>query len=126
MKTYCLKCGSGTSYAGQKPKFCSSCGNPLSASANKEIQPKNYEFHEDLLDDEELNDKVDVPNMQGLDIEIEKTPSNKITIGQIMEASSEVEGDIPQTPRVNAPQQSSEQIMENFRKEAGTLRNKDA
>jgi hypothetical protein len=111
MKTYCLKCGSSTSYAGEKPKFCSSCGSPLSASANKEIQPKNYEFHEDLLDDEELNDKVDVPNMQGLDIEIEKTPSNKI---------------IPQTPRVNAPQQSSEQIMENFRKEAGTLRNKDA
>ena len=110
MKTYCLKCGSSTSYAGEKPKFCSSCGSPLSASANKEIQPKNYEFHEDLLDDEELNDKVDVPNMQGLDIEIEKTPSNKITIGQIMEASSEVEGDIPQTPRVNAPQQSSNKL----------------
>lgn len=128
MKSYCLKCGGGTTYSGQKPKFCSSCGSPMSASANKEIQSKtkNYEFHEDLIDEEEFEDKVNVPNIRGLEIEIQRTPSNKITLGQIMETSAEVEGDISKTPKVNPSQQTSEQILEDFRKEAGTLRNNDA
>ena len=33
MKIYCKKCGAPTEYISAKPKFCASCGQPLSATA---------------------------------------------------------------------------------------------
>ena len=129
MKTYCPNCGSGMSYSGAKPKFCSSCGSPLSALAKQEN--KNYKIHEDVeveeFEDEEM-ENVDFSSLTKLDVEIEKEqPKSSFTLGQVMENSIEVEGDIKMTKiNNNSPQQSSEDFFKEFQQEAGSLRNKDA
>ena len=37
---FCTECGHKMVYSGSKPKFCSSCGTPMGASAKKEIEPR--------------------------------------------------------------------------------------
>jgi hypothetical protein len=124
MKIYCPQCGNPTAYTGAKPKFCSSCGNALSALAKEE--QKNYVIHEDIDIEEDPSEQVNLENINGLDVEIESFSSNKVTIGDIIKSeAAEVKGEL-NLPKVNAPQQTSSQIMEEFKKEAGTLRNKNA
>jgi len=130
MKIYCPQCGNPTAYSGQKPKFCSSCGNPMSALAKKENEEKrNYEIHEDIDMEEDPSENFDLGDMDKLEVEINHQ-SKKTTFGQLMEnsadAEKELKGDITFTEKQSAPQQSHEQVMEQFQKEAGTLRNKNA
>ena len=130
MKIYCPKCGNPTAYSGPKPKFCSSCGNPLSVLAKKEKgKQENYEIHEDIDIEEDPSESFNLGNMDKLEIEISKQ-TNKVTFGELMEnsaaAENEVKGDIVFTEKNSSPQKSSEQALEQFRKEAGTLRNKNA
>jgi len=129
MKSYCPNCGSGTSYSGAKPKFCSSCGNPFSVLAKEEN--KNYKINKDIeLEDPENEEveNVDFSTLSKLDIEITKEqPQKGFTLGQVMENSIEVKGDIEMTKiNRNSPQQTSEDFLRDFQKEAGSLRNKDA
>ena len=129
MKIYCPNCGSATAYSGPKPKFCSSCGNPMSALAKKEKEEqKNYEIHEDIDIEEDPSENFDLGNMDKLEVEITHQSKNNVTFGQIMENSADatVQGDVTFTKKPSTPQKSSEQVMEQFRKEAGTLRNKNA
>ena len=66
--------------------------------------------------------------MDKLEVEITHQSKNNVTFGQIMENSADatVQGDVTFTKKPSTPQKSSEQVMEQFRKEAGTLRNKNA
>ena len=128
MKSYCPNCGAATEYSGPKPKFCSSCGNPFSALAKKEN--KNYKIHEDVeiedSEEEEL-ENINFYNINKLDVEIIQEQSNSVTLGQIMETSAETEGDIQMSDiNQNPPQQNSEDFIQEFQQEAGTLRQKDA
>lgn len=128
MKIYCPQCGSPTTYAGVKPKFCSSCGNPLSALAKKEKEEqKNYEIHEDIDVEEDPSESLNLDNMNALQVEINYQQNNKVTFGQLMKdsANAELDGDINFTEKQSAPQRSPDQIMQDFQKEAGTLRNKN-
>jgi len=117
------------SYSGAKPKFCSSCGSPLSALAKQE--DKNYEIDKNVelkgSENEEL-ENIDFSSLTKLDVEIQKEqPKSGFTLGQVMENSIEVDGDIKMTKiNNNSPQQSSEDFFKEFQQEAGSLRNKDA
>ena len=37
---FCTECGAKNEYSGSKPKFCSSCGTPMSLGANKTNKSK--------------------------------------------------------------------------------------
>ena len=73
MKVYCPTCGSGTSYAATKPKFCSSCGEAFSA-LNK--TPAKRVFKTDprnpvaTIREEVGEEEFEMPNMDKLDIDI--------------------------------------------------------
>jgi len=73
-------------------------------------------------------ENVDFSTLSKLDIEITKEqPQKGFTLGQVMENSIEVKGDIEMTKiNRNSPQQTSEDFLRDFQKEAGSLRNKDA
>ena len=129
MKIYSAQCGSPTAYFGPKPKFCSSCGNPLSALAKKEKEEqKNYEIHEDIDMENDPSENFNLGNMDKLEVEINHQKNNNVTFGQLMEnsADAEMKGDITFTKKPSVPERTSEQVIEDFRKEAGTLRNNNA
>ena len=70
MKAYCPTCGSGTSYAATKPKFCSSCGKAFSA-LNK--TPAKRVFKADprnpvaTIQEEVEEEEFEMPDMNKLD-----------------------------------------------------------
>jgi DNA-directed RNA polymerase subunit M/transcription elongation factor TFIIS len=87
---FCTECGAKNEYSGAKPKFCSSCGTPMSPSANKtnkqEVAKKNpsarkaSSFKEQMearkkSRDSSQEDETDieyVPNISSLSYEIIK------------------------------------------------------
>jgi hypothetical protein len=113
-------------YSGAKPKFCSSCGNALSVLGKNQ---KNYVIHEDINIEEDPSEFIDLNNMNGLSVEIEPFQKDKITIGSLMESTSDapVTNEEMTFPTRNGPQVSTDQVIQQFEREAGTLRqNKDA
>lgn len=138
MRIYCKKCGAPTEYLSNKPKFCSSCG--LSFSAKKEsvtpLPPKQEEERQHppknpipafIIEDEEnydegIQDSVNVNNIQGLDIEIEKNQNQGIKFGDALgTASGGGEGD--KFIRDPDPDVTEEQFLKQFKEEAGSIRN---
>lgn len=75
--TYCTHCGSKNIYSGAKPKFCSSCGKPMSGStASGEITKKNTKKRppqkEELIEEDGDTTDIDhVPNVSSLAYEID-------------------------------------------------------
>lgn len=129
MKSFCPHCGSLMMYAGAKPKFCSSCGNELgsfSVSYKKKGQPTREE-------DEDGNPNVPtpeetnfIPNINSLQVDIQASSPQKHTLGQVLETYSNVKPNESSQDDFSHPQNnvSSEQFLDNFKKEAGTLRQK--
>ena len=88
LSTYCQQCGGKNEYRLTKPKFCSSCGEPLSDSKRDVQKPKaDFKKHsramEMSIDDEDGTDVYEVPNISHLEYEIEVSNSN-FTLGSIM------------------------------------------
>ena len=125
MKIYCPQCGNPTMYSGARPRLCSSCGNALSALGENK---KDYVIHEDMNIEEDPAEHVDLSNINGLSVEIEPFEKNKVTIGNLMKSASDVPAIDEMTfPTRNGPQIPTDQVIQQFEKEAGTLRhNKDA
>ena len=123
MKVYCPSCGAAVHYTVEKPRFCSKCGDPISIYAKtKQKQPqKNYEFSEDIDIEEDPNESV--PQIGKLDIEILPDKIPRHTLGQILESQpSEPPPEMTNnlTPRVD--NQTSEEFLQQFGKEAGSIR----
>lgn len=137
MKRYCTDCGSPTEYSIKKPLFCSTCGKSfektnqleslidknLPQSIKKPVQPKisqSYEIEDDFEDvDDTFGDEITkVPNINKLDVEtfIEKAKGEKIEdlIKNPAKASRQ--------PRIKQPKISKKKILEDFKKEAGSIR----
>jgi uncharacterized Zn finger protein (UPF0148 family) len=84
LSTYCQQCGSKNEYRFQKPKFCSSCGAPLTIGSeetkekpkekNKASRIKADRIASDF--DEEGTEVYEVPDINGLEYEIETTNSS--------------------------------------------------
>lgn len=131
MKTYCSKCGHGMSYSGAKPKFCSNCGNPTSSLAKQEN--KNYKIQEDIEDEEYESESeedqealANLRNMSSLSVEIDTENTSRTTFSDIAKSSGgQVKGDI-NLPKREVPQIDAQQTLNEFKKEAGTLRNNNA
>jgi len=139
MKRYCASCGSPTEYTIKKPLFCSSCAKPFDKideappkpvaqkvlMQKKTISSKKYieDIDADVDSDTDLDieDDVNVPNISKLEVEAEdETPKSKgIKIGSLMGTSSAPSKRSKQTKNSKT---SKKQTLEDFSKEAGTLR----
>jgi hypothetical protein len=73
--------------------------------------------------DLEEDSHYDGSNISKLEVDIDTTreKSNTVTIGDLAGSQSMIN---PDEPRLPDPEMSSEEFLESFRKEAGTLRRK--
>ena len=126
MKLYCQKCGSGTSYNMQKPKFCQSCGASFSGEVKaskitkrKITQPKKPTF-DSVVSEEEREPQVP-QNINKLEFDTVGTLQVKgTTVADLAGTLSPNEQ--AQTQERNLPQVSKEDFLKDFQKEAGTSR----
>jgi len=118
MKIYCTKCGNGVAYTSEKPNFCMKCGTPFAGST---AQASELE-----LDDDAEGGKPSegpIPKINKLDFEIiSDEASPKVTLGSIFQDASRQEEAPQDDPNYEAPERTAEEAMEEFKREAGTLR----
>lgn len=138
MKRYCLSCGSPTEYSLKKPIFCSSCGKSFEESQvvvkktlpqqktiakkfSKQIDPIDIDNDNDIDLDLDGDDVLQVPELNQLEVEIEKDRSNKgVKLGEIMGTGKSEER--KERVKSKGKKTSKKEILENFQKEAGALR----
>jgi len=124
MKKYCFQCGSKIDFSVKnKPKFCFNCGTVLEPSLVAKGSSPILDNDNDDDDYDESPSSIDHINISELDFEFDKdslkTP--KQTIGSVMGTldKSEIDQlkDFPQRPKT-----SSKKFKEEFKKEAGSLK----
>lgn len=129
MKVYCRKCGSGTAYVSQKPKFCSQCGNSFVAPAIAS-KPAPFKAAPTVIEKQTSNLGFEIEedtqsgfgSMSGLECEIQKAPNIKTTLGDIAGTSDE-NSQIVERPKAYARKRvSKKQILADFQAEAGQSR----
>jgi len=123
MKIYCQSCGSPVNYGSKKPSFCPDCGKKLSSETggNKSQAPSPSaplsRMQQAIIEDEE-HDVTSVPNINGLDVEIETATLNSI---KIEDAVGTLKPE--QIGRFKRPDDKSKaDILDTLRKEGGALR----
>jgi hypothetical protein len=139
MKRYCIDCGSPTEYTVKKPTFCSNCGNPFEKTTQtaqpvvqkvleqkRTIAKKQYIPEPELIDDEDNdfddeNEIREVPNISNLEIEAQhETPQKGVKLGSIL--GTETDQPKKEKNKTRSKKTSKKQILEDFAKEAGSLR----
>ena len=83
--TYCSSCGHKMDYTLQKPKFCSECGQSLATlkpSVAKQVEPDPPEDNIENFDPDG-SDVYEIPDIQGLQYEIENDKSSSFTFGSL-------------------------------------------
>jgi len=133
MKLYCSNCGHPNSYTSQKPNFCINCGtNFNTGEAPQQITNSNVneEKLEDLVEIEE--DDFAIDNIGELDVEIEGYGKPQgMTLGQVIDNAANSREEISKPPTQKgarkrlskkAQQQMEKEVMEEFRREAGSTR----
>lgn len=147
MKRYCTSCGSPTDYSLKKPQFCCNCGKsfdnnqiaqdkPVIANNTinrarptlnqklrnfKNIKNDDHENYDNDDDNDDYDNNVNhVPNIDGLEVETfaEKTRGEKI--GDLMKSPSKPNKRNPS--KTKAQKISNKKILEDFKKEAGSIR----
>mgnify|MGYP006079387023 CR=1 FL=1 len=117
MKIYCSHCGTPHDYGVQKPNFCMSCGEGIGTG-------KQGSKAKTKLSPEEANEEegaIEIPQLDGLEIEIQMTDKKKTTFGQIFEQAAYDDAP-PQFENIQAQNISPDENQNLFQSEAGTLR----
>lgn len=130
MKKYCTECGQPTEYTSSLPKFCQGCGTSFNLlvrekakaskviKAKKSVEPEDEEDEEGDDEDEGDESVTHIPNLSHLEVEIEASKVRGTPLKDIMGTVGDgFEREIP-------PEQSKEQFLQQFKKEAGSIRNK--
>ena len=88
---------------------------------NQPTVSKGYEFHENL--DIESDPEEQIPQLDGLDFEIEEFSVKRSTLGQILEGRPQVAPDFSEEfPHLsNNANQSEADFLKEFQKEAGPM-----
>ena len=114
MKKYCFACGSKLEFSlKEKPKFCSKCGTSLGGETVSTVDSNEEDDGEEQI--------LTIPNIDKLDFVFEENPlqGKPPKLGEIMGTLEE--GQVGKFPRPQS-QGAQEDAMEEFRKEAGTLK----
>lgn len=145
MKRYCISCGSPTEYSVKKPIFCSTCGSPFDKSqapkvATKPIVEKRVIIQRKYVDDkpvdnaivanhkveiEEETDNVSIPDISHIEMDIESDNNVKgkgTKLGEVMGTAIPSGGEKRVRQKIKGKKNSKKQILEDFAKEAGTIK----
>ena len=122
MKTYCYQCGTAITYASEKPNFCVKCGCDLnSTKATKKVAPPAVETEIDMAEEESV---VSLPAINQVEVDINASSGSAIPLGQIAGTSQGGGGIVDDFKAPESQQMTEQQIMDDFKKEAGALRPK--
>jgi len=122
MKKYCPSCGKQNPVSA---KYCCHCGDGMSLASK--VKPKRnplkrfaYEDTGDYKEDEDENIQITATK---LDVEIMPTQNTKETIGSLMQ-EGEHSGPVASDgyEKGGGPKIDEKQFLEEFRREAGSLR----
>jgi hypothetical protein len=135
MKRYCISCGGPTEYSIKKPIFCSNCGASFEPNTEKVIEKvqikkpiiakKIYIEEPELDNDINYDDDQDVnevPNISKLQVE---TQSDQVVRGVKLKdlmGTSGSENSKKERRKEKAKKVSKKQVLEDFAKEASSLR----
>lgn len=135
MKRYCLDCGSPTEYSLKKPLFCGNCGVPFDKNNNQPlvqkvqlqkptIAKKTYTPELDVEDDQDFNDSEEditsLPNISKIQVETVAERSNRgVKLKDLMGTGENTKRD---RSKNKGKKVSKKQILEDFAKEAGSIR----
>lgn len=131
MKYFCSKCGKNTQYSFEQPKFCASCGNSFNSKLTSNYKP------EIIKNELKLNSQTQPP-LQKPSAPEEYVPNidfksikAKFTV-DMYKPKADTFGDLIDNPSKepekfksnleNIPKQSEAEVMAEFRREAGSLR----
>lgn len=137
MKRYCLDCGAPTEYSLKKPVFCSNCGNSFEKNTQVSqpvvqkvqlqkptIAKKTYIPEVDIEQDDEFYDDeqdiISVPKISKIQVETASENTNRgVKLKDLMGTGDNVKRNKIKT---KGKKTSRKQILEDFAKEAGSLR----
>jgi len=135
MKRYCLDCGSPTEYSLKKPLFCANCGVSFDKNNNQPlvqkvqlqkptIAKKTYTPELDIQDDQDFDDNEEdiasLPNISKIQVETVGERSNRgVKLKDLMGTGENTKRD---RSKNKGKKVSKKQILEDFAKEAGSLR----
>ncbi len=139
MKRYCLDCGAPTEYSLKKPVFCANCGNPFEKN-NQFSQPvvQKVQLQKPTIAKKAYNPEVDLDNDDNQDFDDNEESITRVP--QISKIQVETASEIPNRgvklkdlmgtgentkrnkTKVKGKKTSKKQILEDFAKEAGSLR----
>ena len=136
MKTYCSKCGHPNPYAAKKPKFCNECGESFAISTSNSVSAPPRKKEPIVIEEEEgLSEVIErVPDIHGLDVEIESGKIVGATLGEVVDAAANGPIDAPITPKSGkrsrkiskkARGQMDQQVLDDWKKESGAIRRKE-
>ncbi len=131
MRHYCQACNQPTEYSVNPPSFCSSCGAQFNKATGASVKvnrpvlapkprPAPIPVIGDDDDDDNGQDSVaSIPEITGLDVEIEQPRQRGEKFGDIVASAPREKGPLRQPQKV-----SRKKFLEQFKQEAGTLRPK--
>jgi hypothetical protein len=132
MKIYCPDCGSPNSYVSKKPNFCQNCGKSFGDSKastpmpKPELSPGIRVREEDQIEELEFEE---VPEINGLDVEIESGRIEGVQMGNIVgsveprEQNNNPKGAPKKKgrkPSKRTLKNQADKFFKDFQKEAGT------
>lgn len=137
MKRYCLDCGAPTEYSLKKPVFCSNCGNSFEKNTQVSqpvvqkvqlqkptIAKKTYipevDIDEDYDNDSDDETITNVPKISKIQVETaSENPNRGVKLKDLMGTGENIKRS---KPKIKGKKPSKKQILEDFAKEAGSLR----
>ena len=113
MKAYCYNCGSKMEFSiKDKPSFCAKCGTSLDGAKNEtQASPASEEPEDDKT--------TSIPDIAELDFEFDQFSNRTETLGSLV---GTLDKDQVGKYAIDSPKITSEEAMEQFKKEAGQLR----
>ena len=125
MKKYCTSCGKSIVYSvSDKPKFCDGCGTKLDFGDNLSEKDKDKKEVAAGPRKEDAAQGNYSCNFSKLDVEIQPSRPPSETLGYLID--NPAPNTLASEETRNIPDKSREQILGNFRREAGSLRYKSS
>ena len=115
MRLYCSQCGAMSEFAATKPKFCHKCGQSFGVVSEATEKTPSAPIEQDLTPEEEI------PNIAGLEVDISSDTHFQHSFGALMGTSEGLEN---QLPKRKTKKTSRKKFLEDFKKEAGSIKKK--
>ena len=115
MKTYCYQCGTAVQYGGTKPNFCPKCGCALNTTKATKLGSESPVSGLEL----ELEPEIEIPLIDALEVDIEVSAGQQITLGEIAgtsEGNASSAHDDFKAPK--SKKMSKKKFLDEFKKEA--------